>query len=56
MAGQADARFFPNWLFSMGGSKLGTISGLGPDIESDLFTLKLLFPGDVGIGVHWKHR
>jgi hypothetical protein len=56
IAGQADARFWPNWLFSMGGSKLGFIIGLGPDIQSDNFSLKLLFPGEPSLSAHPKSK
>jgi hypothetical protein len=54
IAGEAEARFFPNWLFSMGGTKLAVISGLGPDIESDAFSLKLLLPGEPSLSAQPK--
>ena len=56
IAGQADARFFPNWLFTFGGTKLAFIDGLGPDIQSDQFSLKLLFPGDPSLNAQPKSR
>ena len=56
VAGDDEARFFPDWLFTMGGSKLATLSGLGPDIQSDQFSLKLLFPGDPSLSSQPKSR
>ncbi|HWY45334.1 MAG TPA: hypothetical protein VNX66_17685 [Candidatus Sulfotelmatobacter sp.] len=56
VAGTAEARFAPNWLFSIGGTKLATITGLGPDIPSDLFQMKLLFPGDPSLSSSPKSR
>jgi hypothetical protein len=56
IAGQADARFFPNWVFAMGGSKLAFITGLGPDIQSDHFSFKLLFPGEPSLSAHPKSK
>lgn len=56
ISGDAQARFFPNWMLTMGGSKLSTLSGLGPDIPSDDFALKLLFPGEPTISTHPKSR
>ena len=56
LAGQGEARFFPNWLFQMAGQKLATIAGLGPDMASDRFALKLLFPGEPSLSAHPKSR
>lgn len=56
IAGRAEARFFPNWLLSMGGSKLAVISGLDGDIQSDRFSLKLLFPGESSLSIQPKSR
>ena len=56
ISGQAQARFFPNWLMPMGGSSIATLSGLGPDISSGIFTLKLLFPGEPSISIHPKAK
>lgn len=44
--GQAQARFYPDWIMTMNGSALATLSGLGPDLSSDTFAFKLLFPGE----------
>ena len=56
--GQAEARYFPNWLFQITGSgaNLSTISGLGPDIDSKAFSLRLLLPGDPSLSAHPKSR
>jgi hypothetical protein len=56
VAGEADARFSPNWLFSVGGTKTATISGLGADLASDRFRLKLLLPGDPSLSDQPKSR
>lgn len=56
VAGQAEARFFPNWLFHIAGQNLATITGLGSDLSSDRFALKLLFPGEPSLSAHPKSR
>jgi hypothetical protein len=56
ISGQARASFFPNWFLLMSGSSLATLSGLGPDMPSDSFALKLLFPGEPSISIHPKSR
>src|SRR5215831_2028839 len=58
LAGQAEARYFPNWLFQITapGANLATISGLGPDIPSSVFSLRLLFPGDPSLSSHPKSK
>ncbi|HKE34475.1 MAG TPA: hypothetical protein VKB66_04705 [Candidatus Acidoferrum sp.] len=58
LAGQAEARFFPNWQFQIAGTgpTLATISGLGPDILSHTFSLRLLFPGDPSLSAHPKSK
>jgi hypothetical protein len=58
LAGQAEARYLPNWLFQItgSGSNLSTISGLGPDIPSLTFSLRLLLPGDPSLSAHPKSR
>ena len=45
VAGQGEARFFPNWLFQIAGQKLAALAGLGPDMASDRIGLKLLISG-----------
>ena len=54
--GQAEARFTPNWLFSIGGTALAVISGLGPDLPSDVFHLRLMAPGDPSLSAQPKSR
>jgi hypothetical protein len=56
ISGHARAQFFPNWILPMEGSKLTTLSGLGADLLSDSFALKLLFPGEPSISIHPKTR
>jgi hypothetical protein len=56
LTGPGEVRFFPNWLFQMAGQKLALIVGLGPDIASDRFSLKLLFPGEPSLSAHPKSR
>jgi hypothetical protein len=58
LAGPGNARYFPNWLFQLAGpgSALGTISGLGPDLLSETFSLRLLFPGDPSLSAHPKAK
>jgi hypothetical protein len=56
ISGNAEARFFPNWQFLMGGSNLAIIHGLGSDIPSGQFRLKLLFPGDPSLSAHPKSK
>jgi hypothetical protein len=58
LANQAEARYFPDWLFQITGSNsnLATISGLGSDIPSRTFSLRLLFPGDPSLSAHPKSR
>ena len=58
LTGQAEARYFPNWLFQItgSGSNLSTISGLGPDIASRTFSLHLLLPADPSLSAHPKSR
>jgi hypothetical protein len=59
LTGQAEARYFPNWLFQItgSGSNLSTISGLGPDIASRTFSLHLLLPADPSLRLcgHLSH-
>src|SRR5579859_1067661 len=56
VAGEGEARFFPNWLFQMAGQKLATMAGLGPDMASDRLALKVLFPGEPSLSAHPKSR
>jgi hypothetical protein len=58
LAGQAEARYHPSWLFQItgSGSDLSMISGLGPDISSLAFSLRLLLPGDPSLSAHPKSR
>ncbi|MBB5502182.1 hypothetical protein [Paraburkholderia sp. MM5384-R2] len=56
ISGHARAHFFPNWILPMEGSELTTLSGLGADLVSDSFALKLLFPGEPSISIHPKSR
>src|SRR6185437_1037627 len=58
LAGQAEVRFFPNWLFQITApaSNLATISGLGPDIPSSAFSLRLLFTADPSLSSHPKSK
>jgi hypothetical protein len=57
-SGQAEARFFPNWLFQIAGSTptFATISGLGPDLESRTCTIRVLSPSDPSLSAHPKSR
>ena len=54
--GDAEARFFPTWLFQIAGTNLATITGLAPDAVSDSLALKLLFPGEPSLSAHPKSR
>jgi hypothetical protein len=56
VSGDADARFFPTWLFQMGGQNLATVSDLSPDLVSDRFFLKLLTPSDPTLSAQPKSR
>ncbi len=56
ISGNDEARFFPNWLFAMGGIKMASVSGLGPDMPSDLLNLKLLSPSDPSLSAHPKSK
>ena len=56
IAGDAHARFFPNWFMQMGAAGLATLTGLGGDLASDTFDLKLLFPGEPTISALPKTR
>ena len=56
VAGRAEARFFPNWLFTMAGNQLATITGLGSDLPSNSFRLKLLLPGDPSLSAQPKSK
>jgi hypothetical protein len=56
LSGSGQARFSPNWLMEIGSPEIATLSGLGPIIQSDSFTLKLLFPTDPTISIHPKSR
>jgi hypothetical protein len=55
LAAQAEARFFPNWLFQIaGGATLSSISGIGPDVQSHSFTIRLLLPAEPSLSAHPK--
>ncbi len=58
LAGRAEARYFPNWLFQItgSGSNLSTISGFGPDVLSQTFSLRLLGPRDPSLSAHPKSK
>ncbi len=58
LAGDAEARYLPNWMFQITGSSanLSTISGLGADIQSHTFSLRLLLPGDPSLSSSPKSR
>jgi hypothetical protein len=56
IGGAARARFFPTWLFQMGGTDIATISGLGPDLPGASFSIQLRAPGDPGISIHPKPK
>ena len=54
LSGTGHARFSPNWLMEIGGQDIATISGLGPAISTDTFTIRLLFPTDPSLSAHPK--
>ncbi len=56
LSGTGPARFSPNWQMQMGGASIADISGLGPDITSSSFGLRLLFPTDPTISAHPKAK
>jgi hypothetical protein len=56
VSGSALARFSPNWLMEIGGPGIATISGLGPAVSGDSFTLKLLLPTDLSISTHPRSK
>ena len=57
LAGGAEAQFFPSWITaSASGAPLATVSGLGPDMTSQTFVLKLMSPGEPSLSAHPKAR
>ena len=56
IAGQAEARFSPNWLLSMAGSNLVLSPVLDRIFKADHFGLKLLFPGEPTLSTHPKSK
>ena len=57
LAGGADARFFPNWTTAMASNApLAAVTGLGPDMTSQTYVLKLMSPGEPSLSAHPKAR
>ena len=56
LSGTGPARFAPNWLMEIGGAGIADISGLGPDMKSSTFGLRLLSPSDPSISAHPKSK
>jgi hypothetical protein len=57
LAGDAEARFFPIWITAMAShAPLAKIAGLGLDMLSRTFILKLMLPGEPSLSAHPKAR